>query len=105
MIRRPKTISDVQVDTVLADAQEIMVGDYIVGMVFVPAASPLTSLTWHAAPARGGTYLPAYDVDGLPIVQAVAAGRAYPLPVDLAGCRALKAVGNADGTVHVSLKA
>lgn len=105
MIRRPHTISDVHVDTVLADCDQIITGDYIVAEVFVPADSDLTTLTWYAAPARGGTYLPAYDADGAPIVQAVAAGGAYPVPVDLAACRALKAVGNADGTVHVSVKA
>lgn len=74
------------------------------GIVFVPSGSELTSLTYHAAPALGGTYLPLSDAAGEAVTQTVEAGKAYDLPAACYGAAALKIVGNTAGNVDVSLK-
>jgi hypothetical protein len=98
------TFPGIHADTVLADAQEIIVADRIAGMVFVPTGSTITSITWYATYTEGGTFLAAYDQDGAAVVQTVAAAKAYQLPTALAGAYSLKAVTDADGTIYVSLK-
>lgn len=98
-IQQPLTV-----DTVLADAEELGFSDWITGIVYVPSGSTITSLTWYAAYERGGTFYAAYDSNGDAVTQTVAATKAYPIPLALAGAVALKAVGDADGTVYVSLK-
>ncbi len=94
------TVSD---SGAIADSTEISFGEYQSGTVYVPAGSGLTSLTWHAAPVLGGTYLAAYNASGA-IDQTVQAGRCYPIPTDLKGSVGLKIAGNTDGSVDVSLK-
>lgn len=94
----------VAVDTVPADADEILCGEFVAGMIFVPAGSTITSITWYAAPVASGTFLPAYDEDGAAVVQAVAAGNAYALPGALSAAVALKAVGDADGEIDLCLR-
>jgi hypothetical protein len=71
------------------------------GMVFVPAGSSLTSLTFHVAPKGGGTFLPLYDA-GSAVALTVVQGRAYQLPSTLRGCAAFRMVGSHAGTVEVS---
>lgn len=97
-------IADVVVDTVLADADEIIFTDRLGGRFYVPAGSTITSITWYDAPVVGGTFLASYDADGVALVQTVAAGNSYEIPPSLAGAAALKMVGDADGTVDVILK-
>lgn len=87
-----------------ATTAAIEFGDYRAGMVFVPAGSAITSLTFHAAPKGGGTYLPLYTSAGAAVALTVAAGRCYTLPADVAGCKALKMVANAAGSVEVSFQ-
>ena len=77
---------------------------YEAGMVFIPASSSITSLTFHTAPKGSGTFLPLYTTAGVAVTQTVAHTRAYPLPAELRGCRAFKMVANAAGTVHVSFQ-
>jgi hypothetical protein len=92
----------------LSTTQEIPFGSFTTGRVYVPPGSAITSLTWYDNYVAGETCLASQD-GTLPaaaaIVQTVAAGKSYPIPFDLVGAIALKAVGNAAGTIYVSLKA
>lgn len=105
-IKRESTIhTGVAVDnSALASSTEIDITSYSSGSVFVPSGSSLTTLTWYAAEKCGGTYHAAYDSAGSAVTQTVAADRAYPIPAALFGASAIKAIGNAAGTVIVSLK-
>ncbi len=96
-----KTIS---IDTVLADAEVIHFEGFSGGMIFVPAGSALTSIAWYACATVDGTYLPIYNGLGTAVTSTVAASEAIPLPAACFGALFLKGVGNADGTVGLSLK-
>lgn len=101
-------ILEVTVATTVAASQEILYGEYTSGEVHIPttAGASITSLTWHVAPKAGGTYLPAYDYDGVAVAQTgLSHTKAYPIPLSLIGSVAIKAVGNAAGTVDISFKA
>ena len=94
------------ITTALATTPEIPYQGVGGGRVYIPAASSITTLTWYDARDAGGSYLESYDssATAAAISQTVAAGRSYPIPVDLFGARMLKVVGNAAGTVGFSLK-
>lgn len=94
----------VAVTAAVGTTGEVEFRDYRAGMVFVPAASSITTLTFHVAPKAGGTYLPLYTAAGAAVALTVAHTRAYALPAELAGCRAFKMVGNAAGNVEVSFQ-
>lgn len=98
---------DVAVTTSVATCTEIPFGSYGGGIVFIPttAGASVTSLTWYVAEKMGGTYLAAYDEDGVAVTQTVAHTKAYAIPSALFGARALKAVANAAGTIIISVKA
>lgn len=83
---------------------EIDYSEAICGGIGVPTGSSITSLTWYGARTAGGTYYPAYDKNGVAIVQTVAAARGYQFHEDLAGWRFLKAVGDVAGSIELSLK-
>src|SRR4030042_3586482 len=105
--RLSNTIPAVAVShTAIGSSEEIIYGGYAGGMVFVPtvAGVDITVLTWYAAEKPGGTYLPAYDSTGTAVTQTVSHTKAYPIPAALAGCRAIKAMGDASGSIAVSLK-
>ena len=74
------------------------------GLIFIPDAAPMVSLTYYAAPDSGGTFLPLHDSEGTAITQTVAAGKAYDLPSSCYGAGALKIVADAAGTVELSVK-
>jgi hypothetical protein len=103
---------EVAITAAVGTTDEIPYGAYAGGMVYIPNGSSITSLTWHASHELGGTYEPAYhsvDEHVTPItyvatVQTVAADHAVPIPAELVGAAAIKAVGDAAGTVQVSLK-
>lgn len=96
--------SSVHVDTVLADADEINYSKYAHGKVYVPVGSALTLLTFHTANTTGGTYLADYDDFNAATTLVVSAGTSRKLPDALSGAGAFKMVGNADGTVDLTLK-
>ena len=87
----------------IATATEIGYGEFTSGMLIV--GTGIGTLTWYTAVESGGTYAAACDADGAAIVQTVTAGRAYPIPFDLAGAAFLKVVADAAGTIDVTLKA
>jgi len=74
------------------------------GMVYTPAGSALTLLTWWAAEDPDGTFYAAEDGSGNAITSTVAASSAVPIPTELRGAGALLAVGDDAGDVIVSLK-
>ncbi len=75
------------------------------GVIFVPVGSSITSLTYYAAEKVGGTYLPLYQADGAtPVTQTVTSGKAYDMPPQVFGCRAIKIVVNTAGSVFITQK-
>ena len=106
MLQRLSRVHSVAVTASLATTGQIPYHDMSGGRVHIPAGSSITSLTWYDATDLGGTFLAAYDSAATPaaITQTVSAEKSYPIPVDLFGARVLKVVGNAEGTVTISLK-
>ena len=102
--RYSASIPSVVVATTVGSSDAIAVGDFETGMVYIPAGSSLTTLTWHASTEINGTYLAAEDATSTAITQTVAAGQAHPIPAALSGARFLKITGNAAGVVGVTLK-
>lgn len=106
------TNQTVGIDTAIGTTEEIPFGEFAGGMVHIPNGSSITSLTWWSSYELGGTFeaaLHSEDGNVTPItyvatVQTVAADGAYPIPCELVGSASLKAVGDAAGTVYVSLK-
>ncbi len=92
----------VTVTAVLATTEQVMFGEALYALVYVPTGSTITSLTFHAAPDRDGTYLALYDTNGDAVVLTVEGGRAYPVPSACQGAAAVKMVGDAGGDVVVT---
>jgi len=90
--------------TTPANSTEIVYSGYAHGRIYVPTGSIITLLAWYDAEKPGGTYLASLDADGVAVTQTVAAAKSYPIPDALSGARAIKAVGDAAGTIAVSLK-
>lgn len=103
--RFASTIPSVTLTTSSTTTEEIRLGNYSGGFVFIPAGSSVTTLTWWVAEKASGTYFAAYDEDNAAITQTVAASQANAIPSALFGAMAIKAVSNAAGTMAVSLKA
>lgn len=103
MVRESQTMA-LSLTSVLATTPGIPVADFASGEIFVPTGSTITTLTYHVAPAAGGTYIPAQDAAGAAVTQTVAAAKAYPIPAVIFGARSAKIVTNASGTVDVNLK-
>lgn len=97
-------IESVAVDTVLADSDEILYGEFASGQIHVPNGSSLTTLTFHTSHKQGGDYEAAHNQSNAAVTMTVAADRSYPMPTELAGATAVKITGNADGTVNICLK-
>lgn len=97
-------VSGIAVTAALATTEAFEYRGFAAGMVYVPAGSALTSLTWYAAEDMDGTFQPVYDGATTAIASTVAAGRAVPIPSYCLGAGALKVVGNDAGTIKVSLK-
>lgn len=94
----------VTVATAVASSEEIKYGGFAFGEIYIPTGSSITSLTWYTASENGGTYMAAYDEDGVAVTQTVSAAKAYPIPTALAGCKAIKAEGDAAGVMDVVMK-
>lgn len=104
--------------TALGTTPEIGVEEFAVMMIFIPAGSTITTLTFYAAPWQASSQSPPGTVQDTPaatfqqlyssanvaITLTVAAGRCYQLPVDLGAAGAIKIVANAAGSVEISMK-
>lgn len=88
-----------------ATTGEIPFAEAAGGVYRIPAGSSITSLTWYASEAIGGTFAAAYDEDGVAVTQTVSHTKTYAIPSALFGAASLKAVGDASGTIYVHLKA
>lgn len=97
-------IDSVTVGAAEADSEEIIFTDREVGRFQVPTGSDITTLTWYDAPKPGGTYVAAHDSEGNAVTQTVSAAKSYPIPTALQGAGAIKAVGDAAGTIAVYMK-
>lgn len=77
-------------------------------MVFLPAGCAISTLTFYAAPANGGTFVAAYDDTPTTPIAAQLTGldesRCYPVPAKMYGAGAIKMVGDVAGTVYLSMK-
>jgi len=104
--RLSRTSAAVTVTDAVATCEEISYGSYAGGFVFVPASSGITTLTFWVAEKLGGTYVAAYDQFNVPITLTVSntTARGYALPTALYGAIGVKIVGDAAGTVKLSLK-
>lgn len=98
------TNDSVAVGTTVGASAAIDYGDFNDGMVYIPNGSSITTLTWHTALSRDGTYLAAEDAASAAVTQTVAADQAHPIPAALRGARFIKMTANAAGTVGVTLK-
>ncbi len=102
--RLSRAVLTVSLNTAEGTTEEIPYEAYAGGMVFIPSGSSITTLTWWAAPKRGGTFLAAKDEDAAAVTQTVAASDAIEIPKALYGAGAIKAVTNASGNVEISFK-
>jgi hypothetical protein len=102
--RYGSSIDSVAVANTIADSAAVNFENFERGMIYVPAGSSITSITWHCSTKASGTYLPARNESSVALVTTVAAGQAYPIPEVLSGAMFLKMVGNAAGVVGVTMK-
>jgi len=102
--RLQNAVQDVTIATTVADSEEILFGPYAAATVFIPSGSSITVLNWYAASKKGGTYMLAHDWQQVVASQTVEASKCYMIPVCLFGAPAIKAVGDAAGTVAISMK-
>lgn len=84
--------------------QEIDYSKYADGSIRIPAGSSITSLTFHGAATRGGTFAALYNASNAAVTRTVAAERIYAIPDECRGLAAIKIVANVAGTVGLSLK-
>ena len=106
------TFQEVAINTAVATTPEIPYGGFAGGIIHIPNGSSITSLTWYSSHKQGGEYEASLQpvsehvtpITYVAVVQTVAANGAYPIPEYLVGAVALKAVGDAAGTVYISLK-
>lgn len=106
-VRRQWHRLSVLIDKDIADAEEIQTGEYAGGVLYVPAGSSLTSVTFYVADSKGGTYLPLYDQAGLAVSMGVSASRAYEIPTAVFGAAFIKIIGDAssdDQTAYLTFK-
>lgn len=90
--RRPLALTDIAITAALASTAEIDAATITGGAFGLPAASPITAVTFYGAAKPGGSYYALQDGAGNPLVTTVAAGNGYPLPVGCFGWRGLKLV-------------
>lgn len=72
------------------------------GTIF--AIDAIVSFTVYGTYEPGGTYFQLYDSSNAAISRTVTQGKAYALPDECFGCRAIRIVANTGGTVQISLK-
>lgn len=106
MLRRFCAITEVAVTTSAATTGKFDYRNFAGGQVYVPANSSLTTLTWRGS-HDGVTYLPVQDGAGTAVASTVTpstTGCCCLIPASCFACAFLKAVGNAAGTIYLSLK-
>lgn len=94
----------IALDTAIGTTEEIPFEAASGGTIHIPLGSSITTLTFWAAPKRGGTFLALYDKAAAAVVMTVSASKCYELPTAVFGCASLKIVVNAAGNVDLSIK-
>lgn len=102
--RQAGTRLTIGLNTAIGTTEEIPFETASGGTLYIPAGSPITSLTFYAAPVRSGTYLPLYDKAAAAVTMTVSAGKCYELPGAVFGCLALKIITDAAGNVDLTVK-
>lgn len=97
--KRASDALTVALTTSATTTPEINKSNYSRGVVFVPTGETMVTLTFHAAPSLGGTYLPLHTIAGVASTQTVAGGKAYQLPAEVCAAPYLRVVANAAGSV------
>lgn len=103
-----RKIASYAVDTSgnLSTIKEIPFKDVSAAMIVMPGSTSITTLTFYTAVDSGGTFVTAYDDAASPqaITLTVSASKSYPFPAKLFAAGAIKIVGDAAGTIDISLK-
>lgn len=95
--------TNVNVATSLDQTKKFRITGAERGVVFVPSGSAITSLNIYCGWGEdAASMLPLYS-GASQVSLTVAAGRAYALPSDIFGAISLALVGNAAGTVRVTM--
>ena len=94
----------VAVATTVGNSDELDVRNYAGGSVHVPNGSTITTLTFYALHAAGGTCVALYDADHVAVTLTVAANQVVELPASVFAIPFMKLVGNAAGNVSLFLK-
>jgi len=97
----------VAVDTVgnIANCTPVNFRDFAGAIVTVPAGSSITALTWYHCREENGTYQALYDPAGVALTPStVGAGKDYAIAAEIFPAAFIKIVGDAAGTVHLTLK-
>ena len=105
MSRSAVRMASVAVGATSAASKEVSLEQFAGGVVYIPAAETVVTLTYYTAPVAGGTYLQLYDEDGIAVTQTVSHTKAYAIPAAVWGCGFVKLVGNAAKDVDLYLKA
>ena len=108
MLLRFCTITNVRADTTVADSTSFDFRNFSGGMVFVPAGSGITVLTWYGS-HDGITFLPIEDGSGTAVTStfssSAAAAKACLIPAACFAAAFLKIKATTeDGLVDISLK-
>ena len=93
---------EVSITTAADTTDEIILSNAVRGVVHVRHDETLTTLNVHVTDEAGGTYEQLIDASGN-VVITVTADQARMIPDDAFGAAAIKLVGDAAGTVYVSL--
>lgn len=98
------TVQDAAAGASAAASDPIDCRQWAGGMIHVPAGSEITTITWYCSTEKDGTFLAVMDGAGEAVTTTIAAGQACLIPAACFAAAWLKAVGNAAGTIDISLK-
>ena len=94
----------VAVGTAAADSTPISMMEYAGGMIYMPATTSISTLTWLSSLHEAGPYVPLQDGAGTAATSTVGANMCCPLPAVCYPAAHLKAIGNAAGVFDLNLK-
>jgi len=103
--RTVKRDLSVAVGSAVVDSEVINIRESVLLSISVPTGSSITSITWYACHSYDGTYVALEYPPGTAVASAaISAPVIFQAPDGLASHPYIKAVGNAAGTISVSLK-
>lgn len=114
-----KLISQLALTDTLGTTPDIPFEEFVGGTIYIPAGSPITTLTFFGSPRQKGDNDPvksAFDPDtalvyyaltnsiGVAVTLTVGAGKCYNLPTDIFGFGSMKITVNSNGVAELSKK-